>query len=349
MLPRSLAMLAAAGSMTALSCGSSSNNNTNTGAGTHYHYVVSRVMVPTEAGQAGMFGLDLNGDGVVDNQLGSILAALNGEGINAQVDIDEAVFGGNITLLVDVQTTDPTFMSATNTGIQVFEGADANPPACNSGEVVTCGSGTDMSCTGCQHDLTGSASFSISASSPTNPALTGSITGGTYTAGPGTLSLQIALGSGSPIDLDLIGARVKATDMTATTIGSQSGMTGGIIFGGGVSQTDLNTQVLPQVVTLAQGEIEKHCFGNEGSGGTGVCDCDSTGTTILGLLGAEGSAATGSGAGSPACTITLADIQASTTASSLLAPDITINGMPALSLGVLAYAVGADFSNGSAD
>jgi hypothetical protein len=322
---RPLIFAAALSSMSLLACGSSGGGATP--EGTHYHYVASRILVPTQPGDARAYGLDLNNDGLPDNALGNLLAALSSQGINAQIDIDEAVFGGSITLLADVQTTD--FTNAGAAGVQVYLGANPQPPACASGEMVTCGSGSTATCTGCQHDLTGTGMFSIDPSSPMNAALEGPIVGGTFKGGPGDLSLQISLSTGSPIQLDLVGARAQASGVTATAIGDASTSTDGIILGGAITEDDLNMKVIPAVVGIIAGVITTHCPGAV----AGNCMCDSTGTTVLNLFDTNKD-----------CVVTAAEISSSSFAMSLLAPDVTINGVAALSLGVKAFAVGATYT-----
>ena len=91
--------------------------------GTHYHYVANKVFVPTTNTQAREYGLDLNKDGTVDNQLGMVLSTLGSMGFDIQTTIDTAVAEGSIILLADFQTKD--FTNTTAAGIQVFLGDKA--------------------------------------------------------------------------------------------------------------------------------------------------------------------------------------------------------------------------------
>jgi hypothetical protein len=312
-----------AATLSFLACGGNSSNNSVSGA--HYHYVASRVLVPTHTGDATKYGLDLNGDGAVDNALGNLLTALSTQGINAQTSIDQAVFDGSITLLTDFQTS--SFSSTGAAGVQVYLGSDSQPPACNTGEVVTCGSGADATCTGCQHQLQGNASFTIAPNSPMDAQLTGPIVGGTFKGGPGNLSLEISIGGGAATQIDLIGARAQATGVTATAIGTPTDDSTGIIFGGAISQDSLDNQVIPSIIPTITNVLTAHCTSL-----TPPCACDSTGSTVLNLFDADHN-----------CMITAMEIENSSFGQTLLAPDVTINGVKALSLGVKAYAVGATF------
>src|SRR5438552_12637393 len=117
-------------------CGGDSGDVNVVPEGTHYHYVANKVFVPTTNMQARDYGLDLNKDGTVDNQLGMVLSTLGSMGFDIQTTIDKAVAEGSIILLADFQTKD--FANTTAAGIQVFLGdkATAMTRPCNSGETV---------------------------------------------------------------------------------------------------------------------------------------------------------------------------------------------------------------------
>ncbi len=315
--------------MSLVACGSS---GTVVPEGTHYHYVANRVLVPTNNNESREYGLDLNGDGTPDNQLGMVLGTLAGMGFDIQATIDKAVFEGDIILLTDFQTQD--FTSTAAAGIEVFLGSNPQPPACNAGEMVVCTTDTPAVCTGCQHHLDGSGAFSIDPTAPTNPALAGPIVGGTFKGGPGDLALQIALGGTTPIELDLIGARTLASSISATAIGSTSGttITGGVVFGGAITADDINNKVIPAVATQLGPTIAKDCTDLTDPPGCGCTD-GSTGKTILGLFDTNHD-----------CMVSTMEIQTNSLIMSLLAPDVEIEGKMALSLGIKAVAVGATYT-----
>src|SRR5262249_37225411 len=145
-------------------------------------------------------------DKVVDNQLGMVLATLEGMMFDIQGTIDKAINSGSIILLVDFQTKDFTNTSAA--GVQAFLGANPMPAPC-----------TDMNDMVCGHHLTGTGMFTVDPKSPDNASLAGKNIGGTFNGGPGNLTLQIALGGTMAITLNLDLARAQATDI------SDSGMT----------------------------------------------------------------------------------------------------------------------------
>src|SRR6059058_5455945 len=103
--------------MSLVACGGSGDSQP-TPEGAHTHYVANKVFVPTSSTESREYGLDLNGDGTVDNQLGATLAALKSQGgFDIQATIDTAVNDGSIILLVDFQTK--SFTSSSAAGIQV--------------------------------------------------------------------------------------------------------------------------------------------------------------------------------------------------------------------------------------
>jgi hypothetical protein len=296
--------------------------------GDHYHYVANTVLVPTSNTQAREYGLDLNGDKTVDNQLGMVLSTLGTMGLDVQTAIDTAVAEGSIVLLVDFQTKD--FTATTAAGIQVYIGDSdqVTPTACNGA--------SDMynpdTKTGCKKHLDGNGSFVVDSASPTNAALGGKIVAGTFNGGPGDLTLQIALGGTMAIQLDLIGARVKASSITDSMIGS--GTSGGVIVGGAITKSDIDTKVIPAIQAQLNPIVMRDCtdLGNP----TGGCGCatDSTGKTLLGLFDS-----------SPKdCSISVEEIQTNQLVTSLLSPDVTIDGKMALSLGIKATATKATYT-----
>lgn len=310
-----------------IACGGGDDDSQPTPAGTHYHYVVSKVDVPTNNQTSTEYGLDLDGKPPVDNQLGMVLSQLSSPtlgGFDIQGTINKAVLEGSIILLADVQTSDATFASDGATGMSVYLGENPVPSACNgSADTAEC---TGDSCTGCGHQLSPSGGmFDVKAGND-DLALAGKIVGGTFTGGPGNLTIQIALSGDQPIELDLIGARVKASQMSADTLGS-------VIIGGALSQDDINNKVIPAVVTQLQPTIARDCTDLTNPPDCG-CAASSTGKTILGIFDKN-----------PVdCKITQDEVVNNQVVASLLAPDVTINGVKALSLGIRVKAEKATFT-----
>ena len=317
-----LAALAAVVPMSLVACGG--GNDVITPVGAHYHYVVNKALVPTNNNESREYGLDLNGDGTPDNQLGMVLGTLAGMGFDIQATIDTAVLEGSISLLADVQTADATFMSSSATGLSVFIGSNPQPAACNTSETVTCTTTKPAVCTGCGHQLTPAGGmFTVGANM--NLALAGKIIGGTFNGGPGNLTIQIALGGTTAIDLNLIGARAKASGMSGDAIT-------GLVFAGALSQDDINTKVIPAVVTQLQPTIARDCTMLSAPPGCGCAD-GTTGKTIIGLFDTNMD-----------CMVTSAEVMSNSLIMSLLAPDVQVDGKMALSLGIKVTAEKATFT-----
>lgn len=325
-------MLAAALLPSVVACGGDEEGNV-VPEGTHYHYVANQVLVPTTNTEAREYGLDLNGDKTVDNQLGMVLSTLGSMGFDIQATIDEAVAVGDIVLLADFQTKD--FTNTTAAGVQVFLGDSSmvTPMACNSGETYNPTTGA-----GCGRHLTGTGSFAIASNSPTNAALGGKIVNGTFNGGPGDLSLQIALGGTEAIQLDLIGARSKGSALSETGLGTSS--SGGLVFAGAITKTDIDTKIIPAIQVQLVELIQRDCtmLSNPPTCG---CANDSTGKTVLGLFDTK--LADGVTDGKD-CAVSVDEIKNNSLIVSLLAPDVTINGKEALSLGIKATAVKGEFT-----
>ena len=153
-------------------------------------------------------------------------------------------------------------------------------------------------------------------------------------AAPGDLSLQIALGGTDPIQLNLLGARVLASTNTSTTVGSISGtsVTGGVVFAGAITSDDINNKVIPQVAAELGPVIAKDCTMLTMPPDCG-CPDGSTGKTILGLFDTNKD-----------CMVTSDEIKNNSLIMSLLAPDVTVEGKQALSLGIKAILVGASYT-----
>lgn len=293
--------------------------------GEHTQYVAKKASVPTNNSQAREFGLDLNKDKTVDNQLGMVLGTLASMGFDIQTTIDTAVAEGSIILLVDFQTKD--FTNTTAAGLKVLLGTNPMPAACNTGEEY-CNTAMPPVCTGCGHHLTGTGAFAIDPKSPDSAAVGGKIVNGTFNGGPGEISLQIALGGTDAIQLDLIGARAKATGITADKMDS-------VILGGALTDTDLNTKVIPAIANQIAPIIERDCKMPTVPG----CGCTagSTGKTVLDLFDGD---ITGS---TKDCKVSVEEIKGNSLIQSLLAPDVTIDGKMALSLGIKIEATKATF------
>jgi len=320
---RSLLAAACVLPLSLVACGGSSGNDAIVPEGTHYGYVVDKVFVPSTETQARDYGLDLGAlkseklDGTVDNQLGKALSGLSILGIDAQGTVTTAVDEGSVLLLVDFQAKD--FANTAAAGLGVKLGTMPSPAPCT-------GTGPGRTCR--QH-LAGTGSFKIDSASPPNALLAGKVVGGVFSGGPGDVSLQLALGSAAPITLSLLQARAKATAIT------DAGMD--VVIGGALSENDLNTQLLPTVVTLVNGLIATNCTALTSPPN---CGCNASGADILKQFDSkDGSAAN--------CAISIAEINSNALIKSFLAPDVcskeSCSAPDAVSLGIKLHLVKATF------
>jgi hypothetical protein len=191
--------------------------------GTYTHYVNDTILVPLSPAQAKTLSLDLDGDGEEENKLGGVLSLLASRGVNIQDTVDEAIAGGDLITLHSLQAKDLT--NATNAGWKVLLGAPADPPP----------------------NYDGTDALTVSPDSPTNGLMTGNITGGLFEGGPGNVTIALSLTAGTPVQVKLIGARVKA-NVTAT------GCTDGVL-GGAITKEELDGSVFPGVVDLLNASI----------------------------------------------------------------------------------------------
>jgi len=320
-------LFAAALPLTLVACGGDGGTGPVTPEGEHYQQVAKKAYVPKSNTEARDFSIDLGSpdgtrDGVKDNQLGMVLSTLASPqfGFDVQGTIDEAVATGSIILLVDFQTS--SFESTKAAGLKVMLGDDATatPAPCNVDEMWD-----ETTMTGCGHHLTGSGNFTLAAGQPDNDAVTGAIAGGKFTGGPGELTLQIALGTTEALTLNLIGARAEATGISATGITS-------LILAGALTEEGLNTKVMPAIQQQITPLIAEDCTMLSSPPGCG-CASGSTGETILQLFDAD----------PKDCAVSVDEIKGNTLIQSLLAPDVKIDGVNALSLGIKVETTTATF------
>jgi hypothetical protein len=279
--------------------------------GAHRHYVVDHQVVPTSSAEAQANGLDVDGDGDVDNQLGNTLGALSAQGFDVKGATNFAIDHGTILMLLDVQA--PDLVTAAAAAVAMYQGANPNPPACDANGV-------------CRGHLAGTATFAIAAASPNDPPLAASITGGTLLAGPGLLPIQVAVFDANPVTLELHAARAKLGDLTDTTIGSG-------IIAGAVTQGDIDTKFIPQAQQSITAIVQRDC---PSAGTPPACGCasGSEGGTLISLFDTSPND----------CQISVDEIRNNSIIQSLLAPDVTIEGQQMLSFGFGITAVRGEFT-----
>jgi hypothetical protein len=299
----------------ACSGGSDRNGVPDAGASLQRHtYVASEIHLPTSNAQAQAYGLDLDGDGRTDNQLGQILSVLASQGIDLQTALQTAIARGTIIQLLELQTAGYVSSSSASLNFLLGDSATATPPPCSGPSDTVCG-----------RHLQGTGSFTIAGTAPVNSPLSGTVASGTFDGGPGQLTLPLVLGASPAVSLTLLGARARATGMADTGIDS-------VIVGGGISQSDVDNLLVPALQSQFEAIVARDCT-DPGSPPTCGCASGSAGATLRTLFDTN-----------PVdCAVSVAEIRANSLMSTLLAPDMTINGTPSLSLGVGFKAVKATF------
>ncbi len=218
-------------------------------AGDDHFYVANTINVPTSASEANVLGIDLDGDGSVDNALGQIMATLAGVGADPQGAIDSFLENGEMLQLFHVKATD--LVAATGVGVAAYVGQDADDPVDPS------------------NNFSGTGMFAIQPDTPTDSELVGDVVAGRLRAGPDTMPLNIVIGPGTePILVNLVGARVEA-DLSATNLGNAK-------LGGALTAADIDAQLIPGIAAAMQAMVDADCPG-------GTCAPGSAGETILGL------------------------------------------------------------------
>jgi hypothetical protein len=276
------------------------------------YYVIDHITVPTSAPEAAEAGLDLNGDSNVDNKLGNVIATLSTMGVDANATVARSIDRGETILLARIGTT--SFVNAPVATFQTFSGADPSTPPCATT--------TD---TACRHHLDGMTSFTASAE-PRGVPLLGKFDNGMFSGTAGQLVVRIALLGSAPIDLVLLGSRANLTMTSDTSIGKAK-------LAGAVSQEDIDNKVIPAVHENLMASVTRDCTALTSPPACG-CKTDSDGKTAIGMFDKAPTD----------CTISLEEVRDNSLVQALLSPDVTVEGKRALSLGVTATAVMANFS-----
>lgn len=278
---------------------------------TIYHWVVDKQSLPRNNPEAVMYGLDLNGDLVIDNQLGAVFAAFATQGLDIQPAVDAAISRGSILMLCEAALGVGSPTGATFT---MYTGADPQPPPCSSA--------TDLAC---RRHLTGAGRFGIAAASAHDPPIAGTIANGTLVAGPGHLQVTVVFPAGAPVLLDLIGARIRLQPVTAASLGQS-------VIAGAVTVAQRDSKIYPamhqSISTLVAVDCPTKTPPDCG------CAAGSVGRTYLNLFDTM----------PKDCTLTVDEIANNTLIKSLFAPDVTIEGQSAISFGFGATAVKATFT-----
>jgi hypothetical protein len=187
-----------------------------------FHYVIDSLSMGNTPAEAHANALDLNNDGSPDNVLGAVLATFPGQlGFNSQ--IAASLEAGDVVILHSLRADSLERDHAAS--FQVFLGEPQPNPV-----------------------LSGGGTFAIDPTAPASEKLTGPINSGQLAGGPGSVALRLGLVSGQPpVVIHLVQARIQAD----CDVDSCSGT-----LGGGVTQTEVNTVIIPAMAARMQAVID---------------------------------------------------------------------------------------------
>lgn len=225
--------------LTFAACGGSSSNSdggtgtntdcTSSGGSNKAMYVANTVMVPASKTD---LAIDLNGDGRVDNQLGSIVNILKTENLDVQDGVTQAVVAGSLIVLGTETSSDATFQTDSCASTVIERGAaTTTAPKYDGTDVftaVTDGAGT----------------------------FNGPITAGKFnssspvtTKNPVSLTILLPLIAGAtPVELDVEGGQLEYKRDASGNV------TGGELHGF-LRSTNVQSKVVPNVATLLSSKL----------------------------------------------------------------------------------------------
>lgn len=265
-------------------------------SGSDHDFIISEIRVPASAMEADALGVDLDGDGVIDNKLGHALALFAAQGADPNENLTASIADGSFTtagrINVDSFPTDdvmygqlfPAFM--TSPGAPLFDGSDY---------------------------LTLEAWYDSGGS-----YLCGTMSANHVNAGPGDLLVELPLFVyGAPMLVYLSFARmvgnVNAQEWTD------------VMVGGGLTEEEIQDSLIPGMANGLNAFIWSDCQGGCGSASStmmGLFDdgCDST---LPGCSAADtGTECQVNQAGVDPNPITATEIRCNSLLSGMITPDI---------------------------
>ncbi len=265
-----------------------------------YQYVVSDLFVPINNTQAREFGLDLDGNTTIDNQLGMVFGTLESVGLGTASTAHEALLRGGVVLLAELQTT--SLDDADDAGLTTFLGGNPVPDACiDEADLSTCG----------QH-LKGTGQFTVDLDSASHQARA-PIADGRLVGATGIMPVELAISIAGIIRLDLRGAKVKLTDITP------DGARG--VLAGAIAPIDIENVVIPEAAQQIARIVADECTGQPI--GDSPCGCRDRSRALERAFDTNND-----------CRVDLREVSESSIASALLAPDVKVHGQMMLSFGV---------------
>ena len=212
--------------------GTDSGDCTASGGTNKAQYVTNAVMVPQQRSD---YAIDLNGDGRVDNQLGNIIGALEGQMLHVQDGVNQAVTDGTLIVLMSETSSDSSYQTDSCATAKVQVGQPIVAPATPDYS----GSGHFTVDTG-QQGGTFNGPIKVGKFSSAPPATTKT---------PVEVDIKLPLIAGAdPVTLKVNGAHLQFTR------GADGKITGGQL-NGAIKNSDVQTLIIPNVATLLTKKI----------------------------------------------------------------------------------------------
>lgn len=178
--------------------------------------VINKINLPKSGKD---YAIDLDGDGIKDNQIGLIVSTISligGASFNLQGDLDKQMAQGKVLMLFDLRAK--SLVSDPGIKIQMLEGKDTDGnPADN---------------------FSGSETLAVDKTGPMGLILGGKILAGFLSAGPGNLMAPIPIGG------VINNVSLKNTRLSALL--TNKGMIKGQI-NGAIPMSDVNSKILPSL------------------------------------------------------------------------------------------------------
>lgn len=271
-------------------------------------YVVSRTQIPTTSSEVNMLGLDIDGD----QPTGDL-------GVDNQFGAVLAAFAQQgfpvqaaIDHAVDFGTAITLLhLDPATAALGSFVGANPNPPAC-----------TGPTDTVCRHHLDGDAGFDLATGVPTGTMPTTTVAT-TTTGGPGTAVVRIAPFGEPAITLELIGARFVGT-IDGTGVSSAR-------LAGAIRVPEIDTVLIPALGNNLRATIMMDC--PTPAPPDCMCMPGSTGENLVNIFDADAD-----------CSVSDDELRADPLINGFFMPDVTIDGVDALSFGFGVTAVTGSFT-----
>jgi len=268
------------------------------------YYVVNSLLVPMQRSD---YAIDLNGDNHPDNQLGNIIGALSAQNLDTQKQIDMAVGGGTVVLLISVQATN--LMTADNVGVTVYLGQKQMMPDFMSGMGMFTVDGSEMP----GHFFGKISSGKMLSNNPVT------------TTHPVTLTLKLPLIAGADaLSLNVNGAHIQFNVGTDSASG-KPGLLNGQLHGS-IKNADVQNSIIPAVAQLLSKNVSVCCMAGGADGGAGDGGgCTAGDKQILQIFDTGGCMnPDGTMAVAMDCKIDVCEVATNMIIMNVLAPDVQI-------------------------